>query len=211
MLGEAHDFFRYAHDLIKSTLLVDRVSLLLLEADQQQFWTLLASSTLQGEEWITVKMPIDAGPAGKVLVTQRPLYIPFDAADDPKWGEGFRDLERKVGYRIYTAATFPLFSRTGVFRGCVNLLNKLRAIPNNYGLTDICLDLDGIMADQGDQKIVSPNLAQDNDIPFLANGMDISRIDFNGFTAMDETIWQSLTPLLTQKFEAVFGETQEDR
>lgn len=98
----------------------DRSTAWLLDSDHNQLYARLPSADGSIEE---IRIPKEAGFAGKVAITHQPLIIPFDLYDHPH-SETARQMDRKTGYRTCSMLCMPVFDADGELIGVTQLLNK---------------------------------------------------------------------------------------
>ena len=106
-------------DEAKELMQADRSTLWLLDCDRHQLWTKLPINDKLQE----IRIPMDAGFAGKVATTGEPLLIPFDLYDDAD-SETAKETDRKTGYRTCSMLCMPIFNANGELIAVTQLVNK---------------------------------------------------------------------------------------
>ncbi|MEO0409021.1 MAG: GAF domain-containing protein, partial [Cyanobacteria bacterium P01_A01_bin.135] len=105
----------------KELMQADRSTLWLLDEARQDLWTRIP---VQGEVQ-EYRIPKDAGFAGQVATTGKPVIIPFDLYNHPN-AEKSKETDRHTGYRTCSMLCMPVFNTDGVLIGVTQLVNKLR-------------------------------------------------------------------------------------
>lgn len=106
-------------DEAKELMQADRSTLWLLDRDRHQLWTKIPiNETLQ-----EIRIPMDAGFAGKVATSGEPLLIPFDLYEDAD-SETAKETDRKTGYRTCSMLCMPIFNANGELIAVTQLVNK---------------------------------------------------------------------------------------
>jgi adenylate cyclase len=105
----------------------DRASVFLIDADQEQLWSVVAES--DEEQPIELRLNFGQGIAGLVAQTGEAVRIPCDFYDDPR-SISAQEHDRVTGYRTYSLMVLPLADKDGRPLAVIELLNKLR-FPNN--------------------------------------------------------------------------------
>jgi len=106
-------------DEAKELMQADRSTLWLLDPDRHQLWTKLPINDKLQE----IRIPMDAGFAGKVATTGDPLLIPFDLYEDAD-SETAKETDRKTGYRTCSMLCMPIFNANGELIAVTQLINK---------------------------------------------------------------------------------------
>lgn len=106
-------------DEAKELMQADRSTLWLIDRDRNQLWTKLPI----GDELKEIRIPANAGFAGHVVVTGKPLLIPFDLYDHPN-SKTSKETDRKTGYRTCSMLCMPVFNADGDLIGVTQLVNK---------------------------------------------------------------------------------------
>ncbi|MBE9066944.1 GAF domain-containing protein, partial [Leptolyngbya cf. ectocarpi LEGE 11479] len=101
----------------------DRTTIFLLDADRQEFWSLVAETGSEADA-LEVRVPVDQGIVGEVATHRRMINIPYDFYDDPRSAFAQRQ-DHVTGYRTYTLLSLPLINHRGELVAVVQLLNKL--------------------------------------------------------------------------------------
>ena len=94
----------------------DRGTVFLVSDDGTQIW----SRVLQGDENLTIKLPIGKGIAGTVAQTGEVINI-VDAHEDERFDSSW---DKKTGFRTRQILCAPIKRRDGVIVGVFQLLNK---------------------------------------------------------------------------------------
>lgn len=96
----------------------DRASLLLADEVRGELWSKVAQS--EGGRPLEIRMPIDAGIAGRVYRSGETINLP-DAYESPFFNP---EVDRGTGYRTRSLLCLPIFDRTGRPFAVLALLNK---------------------------------------------------------------------------------------
>jgi adenylate cyclase len=99
-------------------LQADRATLFLVDAERGQLWSKVAQS--DGEKPLDIRVPGDAGIAGRVATTGKVLNIP-DAYADPLFN---RAVDHQTGYRTHSILCVPIMNRSNQVFAVAELLNK---------------------------------------------------------------------------------------
>ncbi|MEM8641144.1 MAG: GAF domain-containing protein [Cyanobacteria bacterium P01_G01_bin.54] len=105
------------------SLLADRTTIFLLDADKDEFWSIIAET--EGEEPLEIRIPADKGIVGEAAQGQRTINIPYDFYDDPRSATA-QEQDAKNNYRTYTMLAFPLINDQGQLVAVVQCINKLK-------------------------------------------------------------------------------------
>lgn len=103
-----------ARDLMQA----DRSTLFLLDRDQRQLWSKVA--TVDGETMMEIRIPADRGIAGYVASTGQTLNIP-NAYEDPRFDPS---VDQRTGYQTRTILCMPIFNSEEALIGVTQLINK---------------------------------------------------------------------------------------
>lgn len=96
----------------------DRSTLFLLDRDQQELWSKVA--TADGEAMMEIRIAADRGIAGYVASTGQTLNIP-NAYEDPRFDP---TVDQRTGYITRTILCMPVFNSEEVLIGVTQLINK---------------------------------------------------------------------------------------
>ncbi|HEY9639224.1 MAG TPA: adenylate/guanylate cyclase domain-containing protein [Coleofasciculaceae cyanobacterium] len=108
-------------DEAKELMQADRSTLWLLDRERDQLWTrMLVNGQLQ-----EVRISSDAGFAGQVVTTGKPLLIPFDLYDHPNSATS-KETDQKTGYRTCSMLCMPVFNSNEELIAVTQLVNKRR-------------------------------------------------------------------------------------
>jgi GAF domain-containing protein len=107
-------------DEAKKLMNADRSTVWLLDRDRNELWTKIsnADGTLQ-----EIRIPRDAGFAGKAATTGQSLMIPFDLYDHPD-SQTAKQTDRKTRYRTCSLLCMPLLNADRELVGVTQLVNK---------------------------------------------------------------------------------------
>ncbi len=108
-------------DLVVKIMGCERSTLFLVDPDKGELW----SKVFQGEDAVTVRLPVGRGIAGEVARTGESLNIE-DAQGHPLF---LPDIDRLTGYRTRTLLTTPLRDHGGRVTGVVQVLNRRDGRP----------------------------------------------------------------------------------
>ncbi|GAB4384261.1 MAG: hypothetical protein Kow00121_47480 [Elainellaceae cyanobacterium] len=106
-------------DEAKELMQADRSTLWLLDHDRHELWTKI----LANDELLEIRIPMDAGFAGRVATTGEPLLIPFDLYDHPD-SETAKETDKKTGFRTCSMLCMPVFNADGDLIAVTQLVNK---------------------------------------------------------------------------------------
>lgn len=106
----------------KELMDADRSTLWLVDRDAGELWTKIPA----GDESREVRIPINAGFAGLVATTGRPVNIPFDLYQHPN-AYTAKQVDQKTGYRTCSLLCLPVRNAEGELIGVTQLVNKKRA------------------------------------------------------------------------------------
>jgi sigma-B regulation protein RsbU (phosphoserine phosphatase) len=110
----------------------DRGTVYLVDEAKQQIWTKV-SKELEGQQRVTIALPIGKGIAGYVAATGDIINIP-DAYMDPRFDPEF---DKKTGYRTESILCMPLRNKGNKIIGVFQLLNKRHGVFTNDDATFI--------------------------------------------------------------------------
>lgn len=105
----------------KTLMQADRSTLWLVDEDKQQLWTQIP---IKGELQ-EMRIPINAGYAGQVAQSGKPVRIGFDLYKHPDSGTS-KETDKKTGYRTCSLLCMPVFNADGKLIGVTQLINKIR-------------------------------------------------------------------------------------
>ncbi|MGB0561109.1 MAG: GAF domain-containing protein [Spirulinaceae cyanobacterium] len=105
------------------SLLADRTTIFLLDADKNEFWSIIAET--EGEDPLEIRIPADKGIVGEAAQSQRSINIAYDFYDDPRSATA-QEQDAKNNYRTYTMLAFPLINDQGQLVAVVQCINKLK-------------------------------------------------------------------------------------
>jgi adenylate cyclase len=108
-------------DEAKELMQADRSTLWLLDRDRHQLWTKLPISGQLQE----IRIPMDAGFAGQVVQTEKPVLIPFDLYSHAN-ADTAKETDRKTGYRTCSMLCMPVFNASNELIAVTQLINKRR-------------------------------------------------------------------------------------
>ncbi|MGG6295900.1 GAF domain-containing protein [Leptolyngbya sp. AN02str] len=117
----------------KELMQADRSTLWLLDRDRHQLWTKIPIGGILQE----IRIPMDAGFAGRVATTGEPLLIPFDLYQHPN-SDTAKETDKKTGYRTCSMLCMPVFNADGDLIAVTQLVNKKKQgeyppyNPENY-------------------------------------------------------------------------------
>lgn len=110
---------------LQTSLRVDRVTIFLLDQDNDELWSLLLRGINDLQEII---IPAHTGIYEELSNLKKNLNIPFDIYEVSQSSSAINQKETE--YRTYNFLYFPLLNPQGDFIGIAQLLNKLK-YPNN--------------------------------------------------------------------------------
>ncbi|MBD2465805.1 GAF domain-containing protein [Oscillatoria sp. FACHB-1407] len=155
-------FFQLIHAGLKELLKADRVTLFLLDREQNILWSII-SSTLKAEG-IQINIPADQGFAGEAATSKQVIHLPYDCYDDPR-AAMIQQTDQKTGYRTYTLLIVPLVNQNGDVIAVVNAINKLKPSAHLDSLLAERVDLAGFtVSDQETIQAIAPIIT-----PFLSS------------------------------------------
>ena len=96
----------------------ERGTVFLVDAEQEQIWSLV----LSGDDRLEIRLPVGKGIAGSVAETGETVRID-DAYDDPRFD---RSWDEKTGYRTKQILCAPIRNRASEVIGVFQLLNRDR-------------------------------------------------------------------------------------
>lgn len=108
---------------IGELLEADRASLFIVDEARGELWSKV---TVEEKE---IRIPLDAGIAGEVARTGRPMNVP-DAYAEPLFN---REVDRETGYRTRSLLCMPIHDRGGGVFAVMELLNKAGGAPFGPG------------------------------------------------------------------------------
>ncbi len=126
----------------------DRTTIFLLDEDKDELWSIIAEG--EGGKSIEIRIPADQGIAGEVATFKKVVNNPYDFFDDPR-SEASKRLYEKTGYRAYTQLTLPLLNEQGGLVAVVQLINKLKSLPDPLAPLEERIDRKGFT--ETDQKL----------------------------------------------------------
>jgi putative ABC transport system ATP-binding protein len=124
MLAQALDAFTFK---LAQVLHVERASLFLVDRERGALWLKVAQE--EAGKPVDVRMPIDAGIAGHVAGTGKPLRVD-DAYSHPLFNS---DIDRETGFRTRSILCLPLIDRNGEVFAVTQLLNRIDRKPFDEG------------------------------------------------------------------------------
>ncbi|RCJ41272.1 adenylate cyclase [Nostoc minutum NIES-26] len=131
---DSHGFETILQEMLHSITLktgellgADRTTIFLLDEEKQELWSIVAEG--EGDRSPEIRVPADKGIAGEVATFKEVINIPFDFYNDPR-SVFAQQQEKRTGYRTYTMLALPLLNEQGRLVAVVQLLNKLKPLPN---------------------------------------------------------------------------------
>jgi adenylate cyclase len=109
---------RAVMDEARDLMQADRSTLFLLDREQGQLWSKVA--TAEGNTLVEIRIPANKGIAGYVASTGQALNIPH-AYEDPRFDPS---TDRRTGYRTRNILCMPVYNSQGVLIGVTQLINK---------------------------------------------------------------------------------------
>ncbi|HEY9656843.1 MAG TPA: adenylate/guanylate cyclase domain-containing protein, partial [Allocoleopsis sp.] len=106
-------------DEAKELMQADRSTLWLLDRERHELWTKIPINDQLQE----LRLPMDAGFAGQVATSGKPLLIPFDLYDHPNSATS-KETDKKTGYRTCSMLCMPVFNVDGELIAVTQLVNK---------------------------------------------------------------------------------------
>ncbi len=103
-------------DKITELLEADRSTLFLVDYNSGEVW----SKVLQGDDGVTIRLPVGEGIVGWVAQTGETVNI-ADAYGDPRFNP---DIDKKSGYLTHNLLTMPLCNQQSDIIGVIQVLNK---------------------------------------------------------------------------------------
>ncbi len=107
-------------DEAKKLMNADRSTVWILDRDRNELWTKILNVDGKLQE---IRIPRDAGFAGKAATTKQSLMIPFDLYDHVD-SETAKQTDRKTRYRTCSLLCMPLLNADGELVGVTQLVNK---------------------------------------------------------------------------------------
>lgn len=120
-LGQSLDLektLRAVMDEARDLMQADRSTLFLLDREQGQLWSKVA--TADGRTVMEIRIPADRGIAGYVASTGQTLNIP-NAYEDPRFDPS---TDKRTGYRTRNILCMAVYNSEGVLIGVTQLINK---------------------------------------------------------------------------------------
>ncbi|MEM9213837.1 MAG: adenylate/guanylate cyclase domain-containing protein [Cyanobacteria bacterium P01_F01_bin.150] len=108
-------------DQAKELMQADRSTLWLLDEEGEKLWTQIP---IQGK-LTKIEIPKDAGFAGQVATTGKPVIIPFDLYNHHN-AETAKETDQKTGYRTCSMLCMPVYDSKNELIGVTQLINKKR-------------------------------------------------------------------------------------
>ncbi|MBH8575259.1 GAF domain-containing protein [Nostocaceae cyanobacterium CENA369] len=147
---DSHGFETILQEMLHSITLktgellgADRTTIFLLDEEKQELWSIVAEG--EGDRSPEIRVPADKGIAGEVATFKQVINIPFDFYNDPR-SVFAQQQEKRTGYRTYTMLALPLLNEQGRLVAVVQLLNKLKPIPNPEAPLSERIDTIGFIA-----------------------------------------------------------------
>ncbi len=109
-------------DEAKELMSADRSTLWLVDREAKQLWTKIQS----GDEMQELRIPMNAGFAGLVATTGKPVNIPFDLYDHPN-AYTAKQVDQKTGYRTCSLLCLPVLNADDELIAVTQLVNKKRS------------------------------------------------------------------------------------
>lgn len=109
-------------DEAKELMSADRSTLWLVDREAKQLWTKIQS----GDELQEIRIPMNAGFAGLVATTGKPVNIPFDLYDHPN-AYTAKQVDQKTGYRTCSLLCLPVHNADDELIAVTQLVNKKRS------------------------------------------------------------------------------------
>lgn len=109
---------RAVMDEARDLMQADRSTLFLLDREQNQLWSKIA--TADSHAVMEIRIPANKGIAGYVASTGQTLNIPH-AYEDPRFDP---TTDRRTGYQTRNILCMPVFNSEGVLIGVTQLINK---------------------------------------------------------------------------------------
>ncbi|HEY9702451.1 MAG TPA: GAF domain-containing protein, partial [Allocoleopsis sp.] len=106
----------------KKLMNADRGTLWLVDEEKSQLW---AKIELGDGTTTELRIPRNAGFAGKVAESKEPLLIPFDLYNHPN-SETSKKSDQNIGYRTCSMLCMPVFNSKGDIIAVTQLINKKR-------------------------------------------------------------------------------------
>src|SRR6478672_1029530 len=155
MLLDSQGFDSILHEMLNAItfktgelLAADRTTIFLLDEEKNQLWSIVAEG--EGGRPLELRIPADKGIAGEVATFKRVINIPYDFYDDSRSAFAQKQ-DQKNGYRTYTMLALPLLNEENELVAVVQLLNKLKTLPEPATSLEERIDFDGFTEE--DEKV----------------------------------------------------------
>ena len=119
---DLEDTLKRVMDQAQQLMQADRSTLWLIDEDRDQLWTKIPSKDGVLEE---LRIPSNAGFAGSVAQSGKPLLIPFDLYEDSRSATS-KKTDQQFGYRTCSMLCMPVFNADHILIGVTQLVNKKR-------------------------------------------------------------------------------------
>ncbi len=116
---DLEDTLKRVMDEAKKLMNADRSTLWLIDEEKDQLWTKIPIAGVLQE----LRIPRNAGFAGQVATSGKPLNISFDLYDHPG-SETAKQTDQKTKYRTCSLLCMPVFNSDGELIGVTQLVNK---------------------------------------------------------------------------------------
>lgn len=116
---DLEDTLKRVMDEAKKLMNADRSTLWLIDEEKNEIWTKIPIGGVLQE----LRIPRNAGFAGQVATSGKPLNISFDLYDHPG-SETAKSTDQKTKYRTCSLLCMPVFNSDGELIGVTQLVNK---------------------------------------------------------------------------------------